>query len=247
LTLKNNRFANSAEAAHYLVSGKPAYLGRMSNLISGNWARILGAAAAVRKDGPVEEYDYHSMPQEELYAVLEGLYPGTVLDARRLMEHYDFSTSHRLLDIGGGSGGLALTISEANPHLKATVIDLPLVIPVTRQFIQEANAAERVEAITADAVQGTLPGSYDVIIARHLLQVLSADDIRALLSNLAIVLEPGGRIHLVGWVLDDSRLTPVKTVNYNLILLTGYADGQAYTEQEHRDWLAEAGTANKPH
>ena len=46
---------------------------------------------------------------------------------------------------------------------------------------------------------------------------------------------------IVGWILDDSRLTPEKTVNYNLVLLNGYQDGQAYTESEYYGWLTAAG------
>jgi SAM-dependent methyltransferase len=130
---------------------------------------------------------------------------------------------------------------QANPHLKATVIDLPLVTPITRQFVEEANVGSRVEVLTADAIRDALSGSYDVVIARHLIQVLSEDDSRALLNNLVSVLRPGGVIHLVGWVLDDSRVSPQNIVGYNLVLLTAYKDGQAYTEQEYRNWLAEAG------
>ena len=48
-------------------------------------------------------------------------------------------------------------------------------------------------------------------------------------------------IHLIGFVLDDSRVSPPNIAGYNLILLTAYEDGQAYTEQEYRSWLAEAG------
>ena len=80
-------------------------------------------------------------------------------------------------------------------------------------------------------------------MARHVTQVLSEKDNRTLLSNLAAVLKPDGMIHLVGWILDDSRMSPENIVGYNLVLLTAYQDGQAYTEQEYHEWLAEAGFA----
>ena len=83
--------------------------------------------------------------------------------------------------------------------------------------------------------------TYDVIVARHLIQVLSATEGRALLARAAEALNPGGGLHLIGWVLDDTRMAPEKTVNYNLILLNAYPDGQAYTESEYRGWLEEVG------
>ncbi len=241
LTVEDDLFANTPEADHYLVRGRPSYLGGLQELTSSNWARILKTAATIRAGGTLEKYDYHSMPQDELIALFRGLYPGALVDADRLMDQYDFSHYSTLLDVGGGSGALAIAIAQANPHLKATVIDLPLVTPITRQFVEEANATNRVEILTADAVRDTLSGSYDVVVARHVVQVLSVDDSRALLSNLAAVLKPGGAIHLLGWILDNTRLTPQNTVGYNLVLLNGYDDGQAYTEQEHHEWLAEAG------
>ena len=181
------------------------------------------------------------MAQEELVALLRGLNPGSVVDAGRLMDQHDFSTCRTLLDVGGGSGAIAIAITEANPQIKATVVDLPLVTPITRQFVEEANASDRVEILTADVVHDRLVGSYDVAVARHVIQVLSADDSRALLKNLSTILRPGGVLHLVGWILDDSRLTPEKTVGFGLVLLSGYEDGEAYTEQEYCDWLDEAG------
>jgi 2-hydroxy-4-(methylsulfanyl)butanoate S-methyltransferase len=243
LTVEADLFANTPEADHYLVRGKPTYQGGLQELTSSNWAKILKTAATIRAGGPLEKYDYHSMPQAELVALFRGLYPGSVGDAHRLMEYHDLSAANTLLDVGGGSGALAITIAQTNPHLQATVVDLPLVTPVAQQFIDEAKSTNQVKVLTADAIHDTLTGTYDVVVARHVVQVLSVEDSRALLRNLASVVNPGGVIHLIGWILDNSRLTPQNTVGYNLVLLTGYDDGQAYTEQEYHEWLAEAGFA----
>lgn len=240
MTLKNELFSNTPEASSYLVRSKTSYLGGVHKLTLGNWRRILNTAGMIRAGKPLDKYDYHST-QDELVDLFRGLYPGALLDANRLMEQHDFSEFNTLLDVGGGSGGLAIAMVQANPHLQATVLDLPSITPITQQFITEANVAGRVQILAANAVHDSLTGSYDVIVARHLIQVLSADDSRALLANLAAVLNPGGVIFLVGWVLDNSRMSPKKTVGFNLILLNAYPDGQAYTEQEYRHWLNEVG------
>lgn len=241
LTVEGDRFANTPEAGHFLVRGKPSFLGASQEITASNWSRALKTAAAIRAGGPVDSLDYHSSSSDELVAAFRGFYAGAVSDARRLMKLHDFSSYSSLLDVGGGSGGLAIAMVEANPNLQATVADLPMVTAITRQFVEEAGVADRVQVLTADAVRDTLTGSYDVIVARHVVQVLSAADARTLLSNLAAVLRPGGEIHLIGWILDDSRTSPQNTVGYNLVLLTSYQDGQAYTEGEYRDWLIGAG------
>jgi 2-polyprenyl-3-methyl-5-hydroxy-6-metoxy-1,4-benzoquinol methylase len=241
LTVEYDLFSNTAEADHYLVRGRPAYLGGLQDLTSNNWRRMLRAAETVRAGGPQAKLDYHTTSQNDLVALFRGLYPAAVADAHKLMKRFDFSTFDSLLDVGGGSGALAIAIAQANPHLKATVLELPSVAPITRQFIDEANISDRVAIFASDAIHDSPHGSYDVVVARHVTQVLSEKDSRALLSNLAMVLKPGGMIHLIGWILDDSRMTPENIVGYNLILLTAYQDGQAYTEQEYHEWLAEAG------
>lgn len=244
LTIEDGVYTNTPEANRYLVLGESDYIGGICDLTSSNWERLLKTADMIRLGMPPEKHDYVTVSHDEQVAFFRGLNPGAIADANRIMEQHDFSTCNTLLDVGGGSGILAITIAQANPHLKATVIDLPSVTPVTQQFVAENNIADRVEIIAGDALHDTLSGSYDVIVARHVIQVLSADDSRALLHNLATVLKPGGVIHLVGWILDNSRISPENTVGYNLILLNAYDDGQAYTEAEYHDWLTEAGFEN---
>jgi hypothetical protein len=43
---------------------------------------------------------------------------------------YDFSTIHKLVDIGGGQGSFISSILKANPNLKGVLFDLPSVVKV---------------------------------------------------------------------------------------------------------------------
>ena len=49
---------------------------------------------------------------------------------------------------------------------------------------------------------------------------------------------------VVGWMVDDSRITPPSAVGMNLAFLNLYEEGEAYTEGEYRQWLGEAGFVN---
>lgn len=240
LTVDDGLFANTAETDHYLVRGRSRYVGGLQELTVNNWRRVIRTAETIRAGRPLAEYDYHST-QDELIALFKGLYSGARSDAKRLMKRYDFSAYSTLLDVGGGSGALAITMAQGNPQLKATVLDLPSITPITQQFVAETEVADRVHILSADAVRDSLVGMYDAVVVRHVVQVLSADEGCALLRNLSTILKPGGMIYLIGWVLDDSRLSPQNIVGYNLVLLNAYQNGQAYTEQEYRGWLVEAG------
>lgn len=240
LTVEDDQFSNTLEAQAYLVRGKPTYMGDKSDLISKNWEKVLRTAETIRAGGPLAEY-YEDPSRDDLVALLSGLYPSTIQDAQRLMELFNFSKYYNLLDVGGGSGGMAITLVQANPNLMATVFDLPSVTSITQQFVDQNKVGDRIEVISGDAVQDLAPGPFDVIVARHFVQVLSEEENQSFLKNAARVIRPGGDIYILGWILDDSRLTPENAVGFNLVLLNDCENGQTYTESEYHKWLKDAG------
>ena len=54
-------------------------------------------------------------------------------------------------------------------------------------------------------------------------------------------MNPGGTIYIIGQILDDSRLSPLEAVGFNLAFINVFDAGESYTEKEYRDWLSEAG------
>ncbi len=52
---------------------------------------------------------------------------------------------------------------------------------------------------------------------------------------------PGGCAFIIGEVLDDSRQPPSQITAANFAFANIYDEGRAFTEAEHRAWLAEAG------
>jgi SAM-dependent methyltransferase len=241
LTVEGNRFANTPEAQQFLVKGKPTYLGGRHENFSEVWESLLHTAASIQTGVPQCKKDFAATSPEEQLHFFRGLHPGTLANGRELAARYDFSTYRTLADVGGGSGGMALALTNAYPRLRATVIDLPTVTPITQQFITEAGAADRVQVVAADVVNAPVPGTYDVAVLRSLLQVLSPEDAAQALAHIEAALHPGGRLYIVGRILDDSRLVPVDTVGFDLVFLNIFDDGHAYTESEHRAWLTALG------
>jgi hypothetical protein len=97
-----------------------------------------------------------------------------------------------------------------------------------------------VQVQVADILERVPDGRFDVAVLRFLIQVLAPAQARAALRNVGKAMEPDATLFIVGQVLEDSRLKPAAAVELNLAFVSIYDDGQAYTEQEHRAWLAEA-------
>jgi 2-hydroxy-4-(methylsulfanyl)butanoate S-methyltransferase len=241
LSVEAERFANTPEADRYLVRGRATYLGGTHELYTDMWTAALKAADSIRADVPQARHDWESMPDEELAGIFRGLHGGALATGRQLAKSEGLDQCRSLLDVGGGSGGLAIGACEACPGLRATVVELPKIAAIATDFVARSGLADRVRVMAADVSERPPEGAYDVIMVRNLLQVLSRDQARRVLTNVGASMPTGGMLYIVGHVLDDSRLAPAAAVGINLVFLGIYDAGQSYTEGEHRIWLTDAG------
>jgi len=241
LNVEGELFVNTDAANRFLVRGSPSCMADCHELYQDLWKAVLKTADSIRTGVPQAKYDYSAMSKEELEQFFRGEHPEALAAGRDLVARYDFSSYDTLLDVGGGSGGLAIAVTEAYPHIKATVVDLPTVTPIATRFIEEANACDRVQVVATDMLCDSLPGSYDIATLFSLIQTLSPDNARRMIQNVSKVVNPGGVIFIGGsGIIDNSRTSPPEKVGLNLVFINLYDEGQAYTEQEHRDWLADA-------
>lgn len=242
LSLEDGCFSNSPEAQVFLVKGRPDYLGDEFEAFSDRWAGMAKTAESVRTGKAQAKLDYSTMSKEEL----ETFYMGNHSQSREagvsLMSRFDFSAHRRLLDVAGGTGGLAIAIAEACTGLTATVVELPNVVPVTQRFIAQAEAEDRVEALSLDVTVHAPPGSYDVAVMKNFIPVVSRAQAQQALKNVAQSLEAGGTLYMVdAGILDDSRITPTGVVVNSLFFINVFDRGGARTEAERRQWLNDAG------
>lgn len=234
-------FANTAEAAEFLVRGAPRYLGGSAAAYADLWSATLHTAESIRTGIPQVRHDFARMSHAELSAFIRGIDAGAAATARRLCKDYDLAGYRRLLDAGGGAGGIALALVRSCPDLLATVAELPAVARITRACVAEAGLQARVEVLETDLTQAVPSGTYDLIVLRSVLQVLSAAEAAAVVRHVVAALAPGGRLFVIGRMLDDSRLSPLDAVAVNVMFLNVYDHGRAWTESEYRGWLQAAG------
>lgn len=102
--------------------------------------------------------------------------------------------SARVLDCGGGSGGLAVPLARAGAHV--TVVDISAdALATLRRRAEEAGAGGSVTPVQADveALGDAVPReSFDLVLAHGILEAL--DDVPAAFEEIAAALRPGGRL-----------------------------------------------------
>lgn len=242
LTEEDGAFSNTPETDKFLVKGKVGYLGDAYKIWYSNLLASLKTAETIRTGVPQAKYDWTNMPKGELKALFEGMSSHDIAFANWLSDEYDFSKCQKLLDAGCGSGIFAITMAQIHPNLAATIVDLPEVTPITEQFVMDADASDRVKVVSADLTCDAIPGMYDVAILSSVIQTLSAEEARQVINNVGKVINSGGWLYIFGGgMLENSRLSPKTAVEWNLVFINTYDNGQSYTEDEHRDWLREAG------
>jgi SAM-dependent methyltransferase len=241
VTVGEGRFANTEEAACYLVRGRPDDISDVKELYADLWACCLRTADSVRAGAPQAKHDFARMSEDELTAFLRGLAPGARASGRGLAKHVDLTACERIADVAGGSGALGQALIEAYPHLRVTVVELPEVASITRRFIAEGGS-DRLEVVAVDVVREPLAGAFDIAVLRNFLQVLSPGDAERALAHTARGIKPGGAVYIIGiGVVDDSRTGPVEALGIDLAFLNVYDEGRTYTESDYRSWVASAG------
>src|SRR5207302_6294899 len=101
------------------------------------WHAELRTAETIQTGKPAARHDDEHRSPAELLTFYRGLHVNAMATGRLLAERYDWSGCRSLLDVGGGSGGVAIALVRAGRAQRATVVDLPNVTPLTRQFVAE--------------------------------------------------------------------------------------------------------------
>ena len=114
LAVDGENFSNSPEANYYLVKGNASYIGAGYEASSNHWNVLWKSADSIRTGSAQAkiDYSYSAMSKEALDQIARRGHSATDTGAaRRLLAEYDFSSSKRLIDVAGGTGGAAITIA----------------------------------------------------------------------------------------------------------------------------------------
>lgn len=118
----------------------------------------------------------------------------TKYEAQACIDHHDFTTCRRLLDVGGNSGEFALRICRANPRVRATILDLPLVCGIGQEHVRGEPEAVRIDFVSAGAAPADFPKGFDTICFKSMLHDWPDGDMVEFLERAYQSLDSGGRL-----------------------------------------------------
>ena len=151
---------------------------------------------------------------------------------------YDFSGYKKLIDVGGGIGGMISAILAKNPNLKGVIYDSPSVVEQAKGFLASRGVADRCETIGGDFFE-SVPEGGDIYSMRWILHDWEDSKSLKILENVKKVLPENGKLLLAEAVVPEAG-EPHFSKFFDLIMLV-MTGGRERTEKEWNGLLEKGG------
>jgi hypothetical protein len=188
-----------------------------------------------RHGAPVFEYLKAHSPLDEYFAKgMAGISDG---DNAAVAASYDFSGASRVIDVGGGLGGLLVEVLERNPSVRGVLYDRAEILAKPGR-VTAAGLDDRVERVTGSFFD-SVPEGGDIYLIKRVLHDWDDKTCVSILKNCRRAMSAGGRVLVVDDLVPPGNGPhPSKPLDlYMLVLLPG----RERTEREMAALFEEAG------
>jgi SAM-dependent methyltransferase len=239
LEKKDGLFTNAQSAAELLVKVKPDYMAGLMHTVH-LWETWSTMTAAVRSGTSVGRGPASGRGDEWRNAFIAAMDYRGARRADDVISLLDLEGVTSVLDVGGGSGAFAMAFVRAGGGIRATVFDLPDVIPLTKKYLEAGGLAGSIDTIAGDYNVDGFGAGYDIAFLSAIIHSNSFDENSALIKKAADALNPGGRVVVSDFIVNEDRTGPPRAVFFALNMLVATRAGDTYTESEVRDMMGRA-------
>lgn len=147
----------------------------------------------------------------------------------------------RILDVGCGSGVWSLEIGRRSGQSRIVGIDFPTVLESFRQRARELGIDGSVSGLPGDFHTIELPKEpFDLVILANILRLEAPDRAASLLSRMASVLRPGGRLLIIDALAKGSPAKDISRAAYALLLALRTNTGRVHSPKQIEEWMTKA-------
>lgn len=233
LEKENDQYQNSAKSDLHLVQGQPYFIGdqlRHQTRLWQSWSKL---EDAVKTGEPVPNAESSSEKnQQRARKFTLAMANIGQLSARQVVEGLDLRGVRKMIDLGGGPGAYALEFVKKNPNIHAVIFDLPDVVVVAEERLQQTEYNDRISTKPGDALEDDLGSGYDLAFMSNFIHILSYDRIISVFKRVSKALSPSGRIVVKDFFVNEDRSGPVFATQFALNMLLNTEGGNTYTFSE---------------
>jgi SAM-dependent methyltransferase len=137
--------------------------------------------------------------------------------AAELAARVNLKGRRTLMDVGGGPGSYAMALCERNPHLTATVLDLPETVEIARATIARLGMAGRVAAIVGDWNKDEFGRGNDAVLLSSIMHG-PTDQAEMKLEKACRALVPGGLLIVQDFLMNADKTGPLIPALFNVMV-----------------------------
>jgi SAM-dependent methyltransferase len=119
------------------------------------------------------------------------------------MTVYDFGRFGRVLDLGGGYGGVLAELLRAHPAQTGAVFDLAYLEAGARAYLERAGAAGRA-AFLGGSFFEAVPGGFELILMKFIIHDWGDEEAHAILAQARASADPGATLVLLEQVVPET-------------------------------------------
>jgi hypothetical protein len=249
LVQADGRFCLTETARAYLLPESPYYWGALLRRIrevpldTRKLAESLRRGTAAADARVTETWRAPSPPPEAMIAFTRAMHAHSFALAMRTMPAFGLAGASRLLDVAGGSGSYSIAAALHDAAIRSSVLDLPEVCGVAREYAVQHGVGERVATIASDMFADRWPTDHDRILLSDVLHDWDDERCAWLAARAHEALAPGGRVLVHEMILSDGKDGPLPAAAYSMVMLF-VAQGRQRSAREISAVLAGAGFAD---
>jgi 2-polyprenyl-3-methyl-5-hydroxy-6-metoxy-1,4-benzoquinol methylase len=243
------RYRNTKATATFLDKNQTRYIGGILEMSNDRLFRFWSDLEPALKTGqPQNEVRHSQKPMfetlyeepsrlEQFIGAMTGISYGNF---QAFAEKFDFSNYQTLCDVGGASGLLSRLVAKQHSHMHCTTFDLPQVEPIARKAVEQDGLSERVQIVSGDFFQDSLPKA-DVITMGMILHDWNLENKKHLIRLAYEALPENGAFVAIENLIDDARRHNAFGLMMSLNMLIEFGDAFDFTGADFWSWCQEAG------
>ncbi|MEU4526385.1 methyltransferase [Amycolatopsis sp. NPDC024027] len=248
LETADGKYANSPDAARFLVPGSAEYLGSMlgyyNKTLYPTWGNLTELLTRPQGEGTVdgnarENFSELLEDPDRARTMLDMMVHLNGFLGPALAAEFDWSEHRSVVDLGGSTGQHVIDLVSAHPHLRGGVFDLPPIGRFAAEKIAAAGLTERVEFHPGDFFADDFPPA-DVYVFGHILHNFAPQTRYALVAKAYETLNPGGAVLVVDRMVDEQRADMARLVESLHLYVISDGGGSDYRPSDCQEYLTAA-------